>query len=378
MGSKKRITMLVVMAILLVVASGCLGIACSCPNGDETNGGNGEGETQRIVFESLRDAPSSPEDPNYQDFLECYLKYLELYTMNVDGSDVQRITDDDYSESQADISPDGTKILCTIHYDPEGVLEGLEPGWEIAVMDIDGSNLTNLTNNDYLDTGAHWNHDGTKIVYVSDTAHRTADEVVPGDSYVPIQMDVYTMNADGSGKTQLTSAEPGGGYGDPSFSFSEPSKILYNHDEDPLPPHSPDLYMMDADGENKKLILQHEDVDPQATAINDPMFSPDGSTVIFEAKMGDDGGGHVVYNIFTVDISGENLERITQDDGVSEGMPQFSPDGTKLTFDRITRTGDTGGTRHIWVANADRSDEECLSSFHYEGGASWFPVVEDG
>jgi Tol biopolymer transport system component len=329
---------------------------------------------QRIIFESLRDAPLSPDDPNYQDFLDNMHKYLELYTMNIDGYDIQRITNNKYYESQADISPDGTKIVCSIHYSPEGTMNGIEPGWEIAIMDIDGKNITNLTNNTWIDTGAHWNHDGTKIVYLSDTAHRTLEDVAP-ENYTQIQLDVYTMDADGNNVAQLTFAEPGEIYADPSFSFAAPSKILYIHDDDGEPPQNYDLYMMDANGNNKELILRHDDQDLQAIAINDPMFSPDGITIIFEAKMGEDEWGHEIYHIFTIDASGENLTKITQGDEVSEGMQQFSPDGTKMTFDRVIWNNATDGIRKIWLANADGSEEKCLSSFRYEGCASWFPII---
>lgn len=329
---------------------------------------------QRIIFESLRDAPLSPDDPDYQDFLDNIHKYQELYTMNIDGSDIQRLTNNKYYESQADISPDGTKIVCSIHYLPEGIMTGIEPGWEIAIMDIDGKNITNLTNNIWMDTGAHWNHDGTKIVYLSDTAHRTIEDVIP-ENYTQIQLDVYTMDVDGSNVTQLTFAEPGEIYSDPSFSFKTPSKILYIYDSDGEPPQNYELYMMDADGNNKELILKHDHHNLQAIAINDPMFSPDGNTIIFEAEMGKDEWNHVLYHMFTVDVSGENLVKITKDGEVSEGMVQFSPNGTMITFDRVIWNSATDGIRKIWLANADGSEEKCLSSFRYEGCASWFPII---
>jgi len=353
----KKIGMLIIIfsIILTGMFSGCV-----------------EKTDQRIIFESLRDAPLSPGDPDHRDFLDNMHKYLELYTMNIDGSDIQRLTNNKYYESQADISPDGTKIVYSIHHSPEGIMDGIEPGWEIAIMDIDGKNITNLTNNTWMDTGTHWNHDGTKIVYLSDTAHRTLEDI---ENYVPIQLDVYTMNADGNDVTQLTFAEPGEIYSDPSFSFAAPSKILYIHDDDGATPQNYDLYMMDADGNNKELILRHDDQDLQAMAINDPMFSPDGNTIIFEAKMGEDEWGHEIYHIFTIDAYGENLTKITQGDEVSEGLQQFSPDGTKMTFDRVIWNNATDGIRKIWLANADGSEEKCLSSFRYEGCASWFPIM---
>ncbi len=61
--------------------------------------------------------------------------------------------------------------------------------WEIYVMDADGSNATNLTNNSALDGYPVWSPDGTKIVFLSDR-----DDNV----------EIYVMDADGSNPTNLT------------------------------------------------------------------------------------------------------------------------------------------------------------------------------
>jgi TolB protein len=286
---------------------------------------------------------------------------MELFTRKVDGSDVKRITHNSYWEHQPDVSPDGRKIVCCIHYSP-GRVDEKDPGWEIAVMDIDGSKLTRLTDNAYLDSGPHWNSDGTKIVYVSDSAHRASKEV---DKRNLPQYDIYTMNADGSGRTKLTSAKPGDINADPSFSFSEPSRILYIHSEGLSGGF--DLCMMDADGSNKKLVLPH---DERLLAINDPMFSPDGKTIIFCAKVGVTRDGRPLHNLFTVDENGGDLRRITRDDGEADVVPQFSPDGSKICYFTYEWEGD-GHTERIRIANPDGSDETTISDFPWEYHPSW-------
>lgn len=321
-------------------------------------------EGPRIIFRSARDAPL--DDPDFQNNPQ---KYFELYSINADGSDIKRITDNSYWESQPDVSPNGTRIVCSIHYSPRANLTETDPDWEIAVMEIDGSNLRRLTENDYLDFGAHWNHDGTKIVYVSDSAQRTIEDI---ENNVLPQYDIYTMDADGQEVEQLTFANPGDVNADPSFSFSEPGKILYIHSEG-LSSHF-DLYMMDADGENKKLVLEHND---ELKKINDPMFSPDDDRIIFEALVRkSEPYGNPIYNLFTVDTSGGGLTRITQDDGEADVLPQYSPDGSKICYYTYNWTEEGNNTHRIRVANADGSGEKVISDFPWEADPSWFPTQE--
>ncbi len=61
---------------------------------------------------------------------------------------------------------------------------------EIYVMNADGSGQTNLTNNPASDQGRGWSPDGTKFTFGSGRA---------AGNY-----DVYVMNADSSGVTRLT------------------------------------------------------------------------------------------------------------------------------------------------------------------------------
>ena len=94
-------------------------------------------ESLGIVFESSRDAPLN--DPNTPG------KFAG-YTMNVDGSNVKRLTYNHYWEHKPQVSPDGSKILFSIHFSP-GHVDETDPGWEIAIMNVDGTELRRLTNN---------------------------------------------------------------------------------------------------------------------------------------------------------------------------------------------------------------------------------------
>ena len=128
----------------------------------------------------------------------------ELYVMNADGSDVTRLTDTGgHISYDHRWSPDGRRIAFAS--DQSG-------NYEIYVMNADGSGLTQLTHSDRDDYNLAWSPDGQRIAFVS---HRPADPVLPGalrririygsDSAQRLgNFDIYLVNSDGSGLTQLT------------------------------------------------------------------------------------------------------------------------------------------------------------------------------
>jgi len=68
------------------------------------------------------------------------------------------------------------------------------------VMNADGSGQTRLTNTNYGHEGPSWSPDGTKIAYNTDRDKR--DDDPPG--YAEGNLEIYIINADGSGQTRLT------------------------------------------------------------------------------------------------------------------------------------------------------------------------------
>jgi CBS domain-containing protein len=111
--------------------------------------------------------------------------------INVDGTNL--VGHFSRNRDDPDWSPDGTKIAFTSYRDGND---------EIYVMNADGSGQTRLTNNTTEDKYPAWSPDGTKIVFTS--ARDEPD--FPGCLYTPAvcNYEIYVMNADGSGQTNLT------------------------------------------------------------------------------------------------------------------------------------------------------------------------------
>jgi len=140
----------------------------------------------RIVFTSSRDGD------------------LDVYTMAIDGTDVKRLTDEVGYDGGAVFSPDGTKIAwrASRPADDEArakfkalLGKGLvRPSQlELFVMNVDGSDKRQVTKNGKANFGPYFAPDGKRILYCSNQDDPT------GRSF-----DLYLVGLDGTGTERVT------------------------------------------------------------------------------------------------------------------------------------------------------------------------------
>ena len=140
----------------------------------------------------------------------------DIYVMDADGSNVSRLT---YNQNlpttggftaRATVfnrapswSPDGSKIIFNhgeYLYGETGVSVTEKCG--IYMMNADGSNQTPLTSGVEVGLSARFSLDGSKIVYSSEGT--TAQQGDGRDAFFNERLKIFVMNADGTGRTQLT------------------------------------------------------------------------------------------------------------------------------------------------------------------------------
>ncbi|MEE8376270.1 MAG: hypothetical protein V3S26_08125, partial [Acidimicrobiia bacterium] len=140
--------------------------------------------------------------------------------------------------------------------------------YDLMVINTDGTGLSRLADSG-SESGALWSPDGTHVAF---------SRTIEGN------IQVYVVGADGSGLFQLTDTVDGA-YHDWS---PDGTLIAFNGNDH--------LYVVGADGSDLALLSD--------LTIGRPVFSPDGTRIVFTADRSDG------IDIYVIDVDGSNLTRL--------------------------------------------------------------------
>jgi len=227
---------------------------------------------RRIFYASTHDAsPDCPPRPDYSQGYVWRLDDYDIYSMNVDGSDVRRLTSSPGYDAEGTLSPDGRSIVFTSLRDGD---------LDLYLMNTDGSNVRRLTTELGYDGGAFFSHDGTRIVYRAFHPETAEDQasyraLLAQHLVRPTRMDLWVMNADGSNRHQITNL--GGANFAPYFTPDDRRIIFASNYKDPRSRNF-DLYLVNPDGTGLEQVTTH----PEFDAF--PQFSPDGRQLVWASN----------------------------------------------------------------------------------------------
>ena len=224
----------------------------------------------RLLFSSTHEAGEAcpPKPDRSRGYAWALHPSYNIYTADLDGGNLKRMTNDGQYNAEGAYSPDGTKIVFTSHRADD---------LDIYTMNSDGSNVTRLTTAYGYDGGPFFSWSGSYIAYRSfhpktEAARESYSENLANNVFRPTWLELFVMKADGSEKRQVTNLE---------------------------------------------------------AATFAPFLHPNDKQIIFSSNYGDPKGR--TFSLFVINVDGSGLEQVTFEGGFAS-FPMFSPDGSKLVF----------------------------------------------
>lgn len=280
-------------------------------------GKNGEAyfswDQRKIVFQSIRG-----ENPWYQ-----------IYSMNLDGSSLYRISPGKGKTTCAYYQPKGDRLLfASTHLvrstwtekpaPKHGYSWEFDPHMDIFVGDVWGNNLVRLTDTPGYDAEASYSPDGKWICF---TSERSGDK------------EIYIMDARGRQVKRLTYAE---GYDGGPFFSPDGEHIIFRGFRDPKNTRSCQIYSIRRDGTEEKQLTF-------GSGLNwCPYYYPNGQHLIYSGMI----PGTHNFELFWMSTQGGEPVQITYS-STFDGLPVFSPDGKKILW----TSNRSGGESQLFIAD---------------------------
>jgi Tol biopolymer transport system component len=237
---------------------------------------------------------------------------------------------------------------------------------DIYVMNSDGTGQTNLTSTKTGVGGGMWSPNGKKIAYFARP---------DGERY----SDIYVTNADGTGETNLTKTKANTEVA-PSWS-PDSKKITYLRGSDPSGEIYNDIYVMNSDGTSQTRVIEARDTKYFEVGFESPLWSPDGEKIAFRRTtrvVPDDNAPSSAApatgpsGLYVMKPDGTGLMKLSK--GMSYAQsPLWSPDGKEIAFSGAREKGEKK-----YVVNADGTElRELLPNVQaHISSYSWSPNGE--
>jgi Tol biopolymer transport system component len=298
---------------------------------------NTDGSGLRLVAQKASVAEPPAWSPDAHKLM--FQSAAGIHVVNVDGSGLRSLTP---KGGSAAWSPDGQRIAFVRLVKVRRIGPGAaEPDMEIYVMNAEGSGQQNLTRKLAIYADPAWSADGLKIAFLR--------------SYRPYPMspsrrfqyrtDLYVMNADGSEQQRLTrNPRP------PAAPWQAMSLLAWSPDGQKI------LFQRRAKGENWEIFAINADgsglrnLSRNRSHDVDADWAPDGRSIVFRTSR------HDKWELYVMNADGSGQRRLTRTAAANESRPSWSPDGQKIAFTR-----EVGHNFELYVMNADGSGQRRLT-----------------
>lgn len=215
----------------------------------------------------------------------------DIYSMNTDGGNIQRLTNHPSEDTDPAWSPDRMQIAFASNRDGE---------FAIYVMSTNGSNVRRISPDlGSFASSPSWSPDGRNIVYVSNSSGGN---------------QIHIIASDGSNDQKITE----GAFEslDPSWS-PDGRRIVFASNQ----PGNFEVFSMSVSGGDIRQLTDDATVDSDS-----PAWSPDGQSIAFAAN-GNNGG-----EVYVMSFDGSGVRVLASSGDEFFASPTWSPDGRFLIY----------------------------------------------
>ena len=255
----------------------------------------------------------------------------EIYLLTRNGE--RNLTDNPAEDAECDMSPDGKKVVFSS--ERAGV-------YHIFVMNVDGSNVTQLTSDQVADFSPQWSPDG-KLISFSRTG------------------DIYIMRSDGSDQRQVTQSESEqtappckAGAFEPDWSPDGTKLVLYAASASRS---LAQICTVNIDGSGLTVLVS----EPPGFHV-EPAWSPDGQWIAYRSIRDNN---HEIYKVHPDGTGDTDLTNSP----ATDIEPGWSPDGQWIAF-----ASDRTGGFDLYMMKANGSEQTRLTADpNKDSDPSWGP-----
>jgi len=210
---------------------------------------------KRVLYSSTHlAAKACPEKPDFsKGYVWAVYPSFDIFSARPDGSDIRQLTKTPGYDAETTVSRSGNLVFTSMR---DGDLD-------IYTMDANGRRVRRLTTELGYDGGPFWSYDGKQIVYRAHhpkTEKEKADylALLKQNLIRPTTLEIWVMNADGSNKRQVTN---NGKANFAPYFFPDGKRILFASNMDDPKGRNFDIYKINVDGTGLERITDNETFD---------------------------------------------------------------------------------------------------------------------
>jgi Tol biopolymer transport system component len=282
--------------------------------------------------------------------------FFQIYVMDRQSGDIQRVSPGHGKTTCAWIHPNGSKVLFASTHEDENALDkqraeieqrqsgnerryswDYDEHFDIFEFDRQAKTYRRLTDARGYDAEGSWSPDGKLIAFASNRrayeGELSAEDRGQFEHDPAYMNDIYIMDADGENLRQLTSVP---GYDGGPFFSPDGKRICWRR----FAPNGAiaEVWTMNIDGFDQRQITH---MDAMSWA---PFYHPSGQYLIFTTNK----HGFANFELYLVDVDGKLPPvRVTYTKGF-DGLPAFTPDGKQIAW---TSNRTESGQSQLFLAN---------------------------